>query len=144
MQTLKNTTGAKFNGVHPGESINVEDNLVDGYVANGFSYVDEDGNTKRTLNGPTVQQEDELAKYADLTKKMLTTKLDEANIAYSPKATRDELLQLCIDNQLVGQKTDEVDALADTDALDADAGTADGVDGDDLGDLEDELADDAE
>lgn len=144
MQLLKNTTGAKFNGVQPGETINVEDNLVDGYVANGFSYVDEDGNTKRTLNGPTVQQEDELAKYADLTKKMLTAKLDEANIVYSPKATRDELLQLCIANNLLEEKADEVDALANTDALDADAGNADGVDGDDLGDLESDLADDAE
>lgn len=34
MQLLKNTTGAKFNGVQPGETINVEDALVDGYVAN--------------------------------------------------------------------------------------------------------------
>lgn len=101
--TLHNSTKSIFNGVKPGGRITVSEELSHGYVANGFSYVDAEGNVKDEINQTPAQLKGDQKVY---TKKDLTDLLDEAKVDYPKKANHATLLELAEANGLLDDGND--------------------------------------
>ena len=113
--------------------------MVDGYIANGFNYVDDNGNVVDEIK-TTGSKEEKV-----YTKKELQQLLDGAGVEYAKNANHATLLQLCQDHDLLDDGneigSDEEDETADKKVADLDAKANEGQDADedDLDALGDDL-----